>query len=642
MKQQMKKFMFMKKCLTVWMVLAVMLAAMAGSGLAWAADSGEDGSGSGAGSPAANDSGSLVVTSYTVDKASITKGTTVTAGLHLKHTGVKTPENPSGLQLDISRLVDSFSGGQINYAVTSGPGNPLEVDISISGLTYSGSGKSLKLMVGGIPGVSYTPVEVSVVQAKEYEEPVYEPPQPTQPEPIPAPMIVISRNELSGPIKAKEERMITVYVKNVGDTTIKSPIISFTPSEALLLPGSSSSIQMNSIAPGKTESVQVKVQAMETVASASQYLEAEVKFHYYNRVSTVEGSGTGKISIPATVTKEKKEDEKKEEVVIDSPVPNIIIQRFDYGGASVAAGSAFDLTFQFTNTSGKLKAENVVVTVDGGEGFTLNGSSNTFYFDSIKPGKSKSVTVPMKALISAANGTQPVSVNFKYEYVDNKKRVQATTDAKITVPTYQPDRFEISLPTLPVCFYEGEEVSVTMNYVNKSRGEISNVAASLEGDVDCVTPVQNIGNLEAGKSGTIAFAVTAWQAGEAEFTIKVTYEDGNGEEKVREFPVVIPVEAMEVYDPVVDEPMPEEPGDEGGIKWPLIAGIAAVVAVLAFVIIKKRRKAIAAKKEAEMWDRWDDDMTMSENSSRVEKNADGAKAADAASGTDSAGGEEGK
>ena len=236
----------------------------------------------------------------------------------------------------------------------------------------------------------------------------------------------------------------------------------------------------------------------------------------------------------------------------------------------------------------------------------MNGSSNTFYFEKVSAGQEKSISVPMKAARTVTGSAQPVSVSFKYEYVDNSKRTPITSEQKITVPVYQPDRFEISKPTLPVMVYAGEETSLSMNYVNKSKSEISNVEAEISGNIESVTPFQSIGNLEPGKSGTIVFAVTALDPGEAEFTIKVTYEDGNGDTKTREFPVTLNVEAMDYSDPGMDEPIPE-PEEEGGSKLPLILGIIAAAAVIGTVIFRKKKKAAAAKKEAEMWDNWDDE-----------------------------------
>ena len=507
-------------------------------------------------------------------------------------------------KLVFTRLVDSFGGGKISPAQTSVGNGSFE--ITIESLTYKGSGKSLKFMASY--NGSQKNFEVPITECKEYEEPTYEPTEPSTPDPLPAPKAIISRSELASSIKANQEITVTVYVKNIGSTTMQSPVIQFTPSDSLMLPGSSSMMQLKNIAPGKTESVDVRVRALGTITGANQSLDATLTFDYFNRVSTVSGSSEGKIIIPAKV--KKTDDESQEDATVDSPVPNIIITGFDYGGESVAAGSAFGLNIKFMNTNRKLSVENLVVTIDGGEGFAINGSTNTFYFDKIKPGKTKQIHVPMKALNTLTNGVQPVTASFKYEYVDHQKRSSVTSDLKVSIPVYQPDKFEITKPTIPVVVYAGEETSLSLNYVNKSKGEISNVEASIEGDVDTAAPVQNIGNLEAGKSGTIAFAVTPSEPGETRFTIKVTYEDGNGTVKTRVFPVVMNVEEMEPIDPGMDEPMPEE-DEGGGVKWPIIIGIAVLALIAALLIIKKKKKAAAARKEAEMWDNWDDDEDIS-------------------------------
>ena len=546
--------------------------------------------------------GELVVVSYSIEgnPSRITKGQTIDITLHLKHT----TQSAGGLNgnMTVDRMADSFSGGIVSVPSINDSGL-LDMTVQVKGLTYKGTGNSLKLLVGywGSPG-KQDYVTIPITECKEYEEPTYEPVEPPTPDPIPAPKAIISRNELADSIKPNQEITVTVFVKNTGSTTMQSPVIQFTPSDSLMLPGSSSMTQLNNIAPGKTESVNIKVRAMDTISGANQYIDAALSFDFHNRVSLTSGTAEGKIIIPAKVKKTEEPDAN----TVDSPVPNIIITRFDYGGASVAAGSGFNLSFKFKNTNSKISVENLVATVEGSEGLTLNGSSNTFYFEKVGAGSQKTIRVPMKASRTITGSAQPVSVSFKYEYVDKGKRTPVTSEQKITVPVYQPDRFEISKPTLPVVVYAGEETSLSMNYVNKSKGEISNVEAEIEGNIESVTPFQNIGNLEPGKSGTIVFAVTALEPGEAEFTIKVTYEDGNGDSKTREFPVVLNVEAMDYPDPGMDEPMPETE-EGGGVSWPLIIGIIIAVAAVAFVIIKKKRKAAAAKKEAEMWDNWDDD-----------------------------------
>ena len=117
-----------KKWIAIGLTLAVVLT---GSSAAWA-QNGAAG-------------GELVAMGYTVDRSVITKGTSVSFSIRLKHTG-KTSVDES--QVDVSRLVDSFSGGKIDKAVTSGEGQTFTMDVSVSGAVYSGSGRSLKLMVG--------------------------------------------------------------------------------------------------------------------------------------------------------------------------------------------------------------------------------------------------------------------------------------------------------------------------------------------------------------------------------------------------------------------------------------------------------------------------------------------------------------
>ena len=573
----------LKKCLILTMVIAMVLTMCASFG--FAEDNGA--------------SGPLVVTGYNI--AAINDSTTIgTTPRISKGNKVKVEiyfKNTSANGVAFTRLVDSFSNGTISE-LKDNTGSTFKIEID--NLIYKGTGNSLKFMATYDGGKQ--DFELLILECKEYEEPTYEPVEPQTPDPIPAPKAIISRNELENAIKPNEEITIKVYVKNIGSTTMQSPVIQFTPSDSLMLPGASSMMQLNSIAPGKTESVAVKVRALGTISGANQYIGAALSFDFHNRVSLTAGTAEGKIIIPAKV----KKTEEPEENTVDSPVPNIIITRFDYGGASVAAGSNFNLSFKFKNTSSSVKVENLVATVDGGEGLTLNGSSNTFYFEKVGAGSEKTVSLPMKAARTITGSAQPVSVSFKYEYVDKSKRTPVTSEQKITIPVYQPDRFEISKPTVPVMVYAGEETSLSMNYVNKSKSEISNVEAEIEGNIESVTPFQNIGNLEPGKSGTIVFAVTALEPGEAEFTIKVTYEDGNGDTKTREFPVVLNVEAMDYPDPGMEEPAPETE-ESGGISWPLVIGIIIAVAAASFIIIKKKKKAAAARKEAEMWDNWDDE-----------------------------------
>lgn len=290
------------------------------------------------------------------------------------------------------------------------------------------------------------------------------------------------------------------------------------------------------------------------------------------------------------------------------PVPNIIITNFAYGGDSVAAGSKFNLDFTFQN-KGQVAVTNMVVTVDGAEGFAIAGGTNTFYVDALWAGYAMTQTVPMQALASAKSGAQPVTVNFRYEYVDAGARSSSQSDVKISVPISQPDRFEISDPVVPDQVIAGQENTVTMEYVNKGKGDIANVEATMEGEgFDATMKTQYVGNVASGATGTIGYAFTPSAAGELKTTLKVTYEDSDGQTKTKEFPLT-----MSVADaPAADQPgasdSVEGRGGDRGLPVPAYVAIAVgVVAVIAAIVllVRRRRKQKAKKNDIdEDWDDW--------------------------------------
>ena len=571
---------------------------------AFAAPPGGSGSGT-SGTPMTPPKGKFEIVSYQIDgnPTYINKGDSFNITVTVKYNSTEGARDFKVEELDITRMVDCFTTGKLespqypkqNDQVS---GKTFAFDVKFTGVEYKGTGKTFKLMVK--KGTEYEPLSLEIT---EYTEPTVEPtPRPT-PEAIPAPKVIVTRNELGGDVKAGDELMLTVSVKNIGRTAINNPILSFTPSDSLLVTSNDSALQMNSIGVGRTETAQIKVRVLDPVASVNQYLDAKLEFTYYNNVTTTGGEASARIGIPAKV---KKKTEDTTDDTTASPLPNIIVSRFNYGGGSVAAGSKFNLSFKFVNV------ENMVITGTGGEGLTINGSCNTFFYDKVKAGASKTVTVPMKVANTTVDTAQDVSINFKYEYLDHKKRTSASSDVKISVPLYQPDRFEISKPVVPDYVEEGQEVAVTMNYINKSKTIMSNVEAVVDGDVTTQTQVQTIGNVDAGKNGTIAFALTPNSTGEVDFTITVNYEDANGEAKTRVFPVTMDVQAAAPYDPGTDDPGMDDPGeDSGGFPWWIVIAAVVVVGIAALIILKKRKKAKAAKKEQELWDSWDDEIKTS-------------------------------
>ena len=536
---------------------------------------------------------SFLITGYRASRSSIYTGDTVDITVYLSRT------DGSNDSIRVVRGLDSFQDGTAS-AVASGQNG--EYTVTFTGLTYTGdSGKQLAFTIyyegngGGYQDGNTVPVRECV----PYTEPKPAP-EPT-PETIPEPRAVFNSDGTSTSIAAGETKTITVYIQNAGTTAMRDPILTLKSSGSLLIMGSQDYV-LDDIRAGRDTAVTVTVKAPDKIESQMQTIDASLSFYYDNGTQLTGGSASGSVNVLSTVTKDTKDEE-----TIASPTPIVILSKYNYGGSSVAAGSSTNLSFSFTNTSKTIKIENVMVTVTGGQDLMLNGSTNTFYFESVAASGSKTVTVPMKAAQLISASAQGVQIAVTYEYVDQNARKSGNATLSLSVPLYQPDRFELSEPKTSYTGYVGEETSLTIDYVNKGKSAISNVEATISGDIDSPTPYQRVGTIDGGKNGTIAFAVTPQLEGENQVKIVITYEDSNGNTKERVFEATVEAMAYEPSDPGMDDPgmIDPEPANTFPWKYVIIAAVAALIVLL--IVLRIRKKKAKQKAEQALWDKWDEE-----------------------------------
>lgn len=547
---------------------------------------------------------SFLITGYRASRSSIYTGDTVDITVYLSRT------DGSNDSIRVVRGLDSFQDGTAS-AVASGQNG--EYTVTFTGLTYTGdSGKQLAFTIyyegngGGYQDGNTVPVRECV----PYTEPKPEP-EPT-PETIPEPRAVFNSDGTSTSIAAGETKTITVYIQNAGTTAMRDPILTLKSSGSLLIMGSQD-YMLDDIRAGRDTAVTVTVKAPDKIESQMQTIDATLSFYYDNGTQLTGGSASGSVNVLSTVTKDTKDEE-----TIASPTPIVILSKYNYGGSSVAAGSSTNLSFSFTNTSKTIKIENVMVTVTGGQDLMLNGSTNTFYFESVAASGSKTVTVPMKAAQLISASAQDVKIDVTYEYVDQNARKSGNATLSLSVPLYQPDRFELSEPKTSYTGYVGEETSLTIDYVNKGKSAINNVEATISGDIDSPTPYQRVGTIDGGKNGTIAFAVTPQLEGENQVKIVITYEDSNGNTKERVFEATVEAMAYEPTDPGMDDPgmIDPEPASTFPWKYVIIAVVAALIVLL--IVLRIRKKKAKQKAEQALWDKWDEEELAEEKQEAAE------------------------
>lgn len=547
---------------------------------------------------------SFLITGYRASRSSIYTGDTVDITVYLSRT------DGGNDSIRVVRGLDSFQDGTAS-AVASGQNG--EYTVTFTGLTYTGdSGKQLAFTIyyegngGGYQDGNTVPVRECV----PYTEPKPAP-EPT-PETIPEPRAVFNSDGTSTSIAAGETKTITVYIQNAGTTAMRDPILTLKSSGSLLIMGSQD-YMLDDIRAGRDTAVTVTVKAPDKIESQMQTIDASLSFYYDNGTQLTGGSASGSVNVLSTVTKDTKDEE-----TIASPTPIVILSKYNYGGSSVAAGSSTNLSFSFTNTSKTIKIENVMVTVTGGQDLMLNGSTNTFYFESVAASGSKTVTVPMKAAQLISASAQGVQIAVTYEYVDQNARKSGNATLSLSVPLYQPDRFELSEPKTSYTGYVGEETSLTIDYVNKGKSAISNVEATISGDIDSPTPYQRVGTIDGGKNGTIAFAVTPQLEGENQVKIVITYEDSNGNTKERVFEATVEAMAYEPSDPGMDDPgmIDPEPANTFPWKYVIIAAVAALIVLL--IVLRIRKKKAKQKAEQALWDKWDEEELAEEKQEAAE------------------------
>lgn len=546
---------------------------------------------------------SFLITGYRASRSSIYTGDTVDITVYLSRT------DGSNDTIRVVRGLDSFQDGTAS-AVASGQNG--EYTVTFTGLTYTGdSGKQLAFTIyyegngGGYQDGNTVPVRECV----PYTEPTPAP-EPT-PEVIPEPRAVFNSDGTSTSIAAGETKTITVYIQNAGTTAMRDPILTLKSSGSLLIMGSQD-YMLDDIRAGRDTAVTVTVKAPDKIESQMQTIDASLSFYYDNGTQLTGGSASGSVNVLSTVTKDTKDEE-----TIASPTPIVILSKYNYGGSSVAAGSSTNLSFSFTNTSKTIKIENVMVTVTGGQDLMLNGSTNTFYFESVGASGRKTVTVPMKAAQLISASAQDVKIDVTYEYVDQNARKSGNATLSLSVPLYQPDRFEMSEPTSSYTGYVGEETSLTIDYVNKGKSAINNVEATISGDIDTPTAYQRVGTIDGGKNGTIAFAVTPQLEGENQVKIVITYEDSNGNTKERVFEATVEAMAYEPVDPV-DPDGPVDPEPTSTFPWKYVIIALVVIAIIALIVLRARKKKAKQKAEQALWDKWDEEEIAEEKQEAAE------------------------
>jgi hypothetical protein len=281
-----------------------------------------------------------------------------------------------------------------------------------------------------------------------------------------------------------------------------------------------------------------------------------------------------------------------------SKTPQLIVEKYSYGGSSVQAGNNVDLSITLYNTSTTKDLSNIKIGLTSDDGtFIPYNSSNSFYISSIAKGKRATKNLTLTVKPDAIQKTTGITLSMSYE--DGSGNA-FTTEDMISIPVMQKTKLTVDDIIAPPDLYVGQPMSVSVQFYNMGKTILSNLKVTAEGNF---TPTEStnyfVGNMEAGKNDYYDFGFTPNEAGEMKGNVVFTYEDQSGTQQV--FKKEFSFQVMESMPIPVDPGVPVEP--TGGSKLPWIIGgiIAALLAIGGFIFWRikvKRRKA----KELELLD----------------------------------------
>ena len=242
-------------------------------------------------------------------------------------------------------------------------------------------------------------------------------------------------------------------------------------------------------------------------------------------------------------------------------VPKIIVTEYGTEPQVVNAGTEFELSLAFFNTSKLKTVRNIKISLGVNEKSNTSGnifapvnSSNTLFIDELNP----QATAKRKMLFHAVNDAQPktynVIVNFEYE---DKAGKEYTSTEEIGIRVIQKPRLEANTPKIPEKIMVGEFLPLEIEFYNMGRTTIYNLLVKVESEnADVDTPSKYVGNFDSGRSEYFDTGITPTGEGEVSGTILYQFEDSTGEamEVRQEFKLIAEAQAAP----------PENPNEPGG------------------------------------------------------------------------------
>ena len=293
------------------------------------------------------------------------------------------------------------------------------------------------------------------------------------------------------------------------------------------------------------------------------------------------------------VSGEKKEEKKEED---KSPKPKMIVSSYGLSPNNITAGQEFTFSFYLKNTSKEKAIRNIKITVSSFEGcFIITKGSNTFYVEGMNANEQIYKQIDLKPKQDLQSNSYAVYIDAEYEDYDG---TEYTAKETIHVPVTEYSKLVINNINCEDA-YVGTSTNLSFEYVNMGKATLSNLVATVNGDVIPAQESSYIGNIQAGNSDYYDIEVTPSQEGTNNGTLILTFEDSSGKKISVSKDFTITAHLEETINPGYDDynytPVEDETEETKFEVWQIIlAGIGAFLVL--FVVARFITKKIILKK----------------------------------------------
>lgn len=373
--------------------------------------------------------------------------------------------------------------------------------------------------------------------------------------------IVPSALELSladkGIFTAGVEKEATILVTNVGDRDAKNIRIELVNTENVSVVENSNVKRLNSLQAKSSQTLTMKVRINSDFKGES--VAIPIKINYLSSTGEAEEDTqylylyTNSTTVPAEVN-----------------ISNVI-----------SPTGTFDVDQDFKikfNLSAKSTTENIQVSIEGDEGIVPK-SQNLFFINKLESGENKQYTVTLAATREAVSSSHPIKITVTYGKTDtpttinqygsvniknskkDKEEEEKDKDKEEETKKGKPKVIIGEYTIEPNIVRAGEEFVVTLGFLNtNSKHSVHNLKANLlpveqeksEDTGNVFTPVDGsntiyISDLMPGETETKVlhlYTIPSATAKTYQVTIKMAYEDEDGNEIEAEESLGIPVEQI--------------------------------------------------------------------------------------------------